>query len=126
MNTSDNGNRDLEKAAWRFASRRMDIPPTPRDTMAVLRAAAEQQRSSSTAPVTPPLIHGLLALAACAVLLVAVWFYDRETPTAPIASTAMTNPDLGLDLADWDLEFDAIYADLSESLETVEGEGNTL
>jgi len=126
MKKSDNRDVDLEPMARQFASRHLDIPPTPRDTMALLQQAAEKQkdRPGNFHPVRL-FIRSAIAIAACIALILAIGRFHPGKNTLASA-TATDTPDLGLDLADWDMEFDAIYADLSESLESFEGDANTL
>lgn len=100
-----------------FASRRLDIPPTPRDTLAVLRQAAEQQRAAAR---PGGLIWWRWAAATCSVLVLLllagrVWM-PGEHVTKDL-HVAAVDVDLGLDLVDWDLEVDALMIDLQTSLD---------
>jgi len=111
----------LLKATRGFASRRLDIPPTPRDTLAVLRQAAEQQRAAAN---PAGWTWWRWAVAACVALVLLVlagrgWMPD-ERPTNNLAA-AVVDADPGLDLADWDLEVDALMNDLQAHLNTFTG-----
>lgn len=103
--------QDLENITRRFVSRHQAIPPTPRDTLAVLRQAAEARKDSPGQGWIHLLTRGLIAVAVCAALALGIWSLELREKGA-VAQADQSEADLGLDLADWDLEFDAIYKDL--------------
>ena len=99
-----------------ISSRHLDIPPTPRDTMAVLRQAAEQQREleagiSWWARIRP------MAYAACALAVMVGLGVMQLRPTAPdlVENNAYVT-DIGLDLVDWDLEIDSLMGEINQSI----------
>lgn len=104
-----------------LVSRHTAIPPTPRDTLAVLRQAAEQQRETHTSTFNLFAFRWApgLALLALAATLSWWWHAPKSSPQTANTTTELILPDdLGLDLADWELEFTALWDDVSDSLST--------
>lgn len=123
----DREDENLLQATRGLASRHTEVPPTPRDTIAVLRQAAEQQREQSATGLFAPFLRRFSVMAALLIIAAAGWWALRPdlSPTAPATTADAELPpasDLGLDLADWDLEFEAILSELDDSLTVLAGD----
>lgn len=116
----------LERRTRGLTSRRMDIPPTPRDTLAVLRQAAAAERERPAASwIFSGLARAVMGLAALLLLFAGFqWWAAPSGPEGtPLAQeTAETVIDPGLDLVDWDLEFEAAWDEVDETLAALEAE----
>ncbi|HMO49749.1 MAG TPA: hypothetical protein PKE26_02385 [Kiritimatiellia bacterium] len=102
----------------RALSRRMDIPPTPRDTLAVLRQAAEQRRQTTAATGWWRAIAlRPLWVAACVLFIGLAGWWSWLEPSRD-ATSVMTPEaiDPGFDLADWTLEFAALHDEIEQSI----------
>ena len=115
---------DAERFNRPVVSRHLDIPPTPRDTLAVLRQAAELQQAKAAAPTwLAGFLRGAAALAAIA-LIAGATLYLRQTDAPVAVSVAvdqdsdLEDADLGVDVAAWDVEFAALLDDVDASLES--------
>jgi len=111
-------NESIESAAQcrMVTSRHMDIPPTPRDTMAVLKMEAEKLNEKR--PAFSLFYRNVFAMAAVFLMLATGWLllnsHDRAPQNSAAAST--TVPDAGLDVADWDLEIESLLTEVNSSI----------
>jgi len=108
------------------ASRHLDISSTPRDTLAVLRQAAEQQ-------TTPALSFpfwakwAFAALVAGAVLLGAQQMRTPSTPSVTITEAALPPAlDPGIDVAVWNVEIESLMSEVDASLDNLLNEDSEL
>ncbi|HMP89321.1 MAG TPA: hypothetical protein PJ991_03920 [Kiritimatiellia bacterium] len=111
--------KELDQLADKFlrtASRNMDIPPTPRDTLAVLRQAAEKSREASN---TNWFVFGRWIATAAIILAIASGILFLQSPRQNMAdseniiSGAM---DIGIDLAEWDMEIESLMVEINDSI----------
>jgi len=116
MNTTPD-DTTLLNATRQVVARRTAIPPTPRDTLAVLRAAAEVRQEERSASFWPAWLRpqAAMTLAAAALAAAVLFWPGGPAPEVPIATAALPS-ELGLDLADWDVEFDALFSRLDQTL----------
>lgn len=109
-------------AATRHAvSRHQDITSTPRDTMAVL-----MQEAANAAETNSPIwslfsLRWTAAVAAVLVIAVCSWFMLRVSPenaghTFVAEQSADLPTDIGIDIAAWDMEIDALFDELDTSV----------
>lgn len=128
MNHDPLTDRDLDLLAkTRHAvSRHLDIPSTPRDTLAVLRQAAELQ-------TTPALAFpfwakwSFAALVAGAVLLGAQHMRTPSPRVATHTEPAQTPAiDPGIDLAVWNVELETLMTEIDASLDDLLHEDSDL
>jgi len=114
----------LERSTRGISSRRMEIPPTPRDTLAVLRQAAETQCERRAASgLSAGLIRALLGVTAAIAFIAGAWSilsptHDPAAIPAVLSMEIFTDP--GMDLADWELEFEAIREEVDLTLTALE------
>lgn len=94
---------ELINATRGIISRHSDIPPTPRDTMAVLRQAAEAQQA--TGSVSPAWRRWAAALAMVVIILAVGWWLRPVQPTAS---------------ASVDDAFEAFWTDVNDALASVD------
>lgn len=121
--------KELEQRERRtrgITSRRMDIPPTPRDTLAVLRQAAEVERDRPVISWLPAgVTRAVMSVAVALLVFAGIWWLSGPAPQSgtPLAEeTAVFIADPGLDLADWDLEFEAVWEEIDQTLTALETE----
>ncbi|HMO05241.1 MAG TPA: hypothetical protein PKC67_12310 [Kiritimatiellia bacterium] len=110
---------DLLHTTRHAASRHLDVPPTPRDTLAVLRQAAEATANDAPMASWFPWLRG--AIAALAVITLALGFDLLRSPpaTTPVAivQSAPAAIDPGIDLAEWNVELESLFDDVATSLD---------
>lgn len=122
MNNHSLSDQDLAllERTRRTASRHLDVPPTPRDTLAVLRQAAEQQNEKparSFAWWARPAFAALLLGAVLAGILVRQTA-RQDTASAVAEAASESEPlDPGIDLAAWNVEIDALMSEVDASLD---------
>ncbi len=105
-------------------SRRQQIPPTPRDTMAVLMQAADQQLQS-TSIFAPHLFRWVTGAAAILLIAVSAWYSFRPSLQKPEKVATFNSEvvvDAGIDLADWDMEFESLLSEFDDSLTNLAGD----
>lgn len=115
---SDQDNQLVAKTK-NFVSRHQDIPPTPRDTMAVLMQAAEQQKQEKSASIFAPyFMRWATGIAAVLLLTVAGWWTLMPSSQQNVASINVEaiSVDAGIDVAEWDLEIDTLMSEFDTSL----------
>jgi hypothetical protein len=115
---------ELERRARGMTSRRTAIPPTPRDTLAVLRQAAEAQREEPAVHWLPAALTRAVVGIATALLLFAGarWILSpaHQPEATQVTGGAGIIIDPGLDLADWELEFEAVWEEIDQTLTALE------
>jgi hypothetical protein len=109
----------LANRARRLASRHQAIPPTPRDTLAVLMQEAERVRDQHRA-ATPWWLAWKIAipLATAALLIAAFTVFRPPADPAPRLADHAT-PDLGLDTTAWDMEVTSLLEALDDTFLSV-------
>jgi hypothetical protein len=117
----------LANRARRLASRHQTIPPTPRDTLAVLMQEAERVRDQRRTATTWWLTGKIaIPLAAAALLIAAVTIFrppaDPAHPLTDQTTPATATPDLGLDTTVWDMEVASLLDALDDTLLSVAAE----
>ena len=117
---------DLLAKTRHAASRHLDITSTPRDTMAVLRQAAEQ-------PSTPALFFPVWAKWAFAALVAGVVLLGVQQMRTPSMQTATLTEaaqtpiiDPGIDLAVWNVEIETLMTEIDASLDDLLNEDSDL
>lgn len=116
---------DLLRATRHAASRHLDVPPTPRDTLAVLRQAAEA--TAVPTPGWPLWLRG--AIAVLAVITLALGFDLLRSPApTPVAvvESAPAAIDPGIDLAEWNVELETLFDDVTTSLDQLATDASDL
>jgi len=102
-----------------IVSRHQQIPPTPRDTMAVLMQAAEQQREVRSQGIFSP-IFARWAVGLATIILLAFTGLHFLAPSSQQQLTAASEVeisiDAGIDVAAWDLEIDTLMSEFDNSL----------
>lgn len=105
----------LLEATRGLASRHTAIPPTPRDTMAVLRQAAGEQRHAPARFFLAPRMRWAAGVATLAILLTLGWWLrpagDQHPETASIAIASEP-----------DDEFEAFWGEINETLALLDDE----
>jgi hypothetical protein len=116
---------DLLRATRHAASRHLDVPPTPRDTLAVLRQAAE----AGTAPQTGWSLWLRCSVAAIALAIIALGIdlvrSPMPNPSAVVESTPATI-DPGIDLVEWNVELDTLFDDVTSTLDQLASDESDL
>ncbi len=116
---------DLLRATRHAASRHLDVPPTPRDTLAVLRQAAE-----ANATAQPGWAHWLrwsVAALALAALALGIDLLRTPAPTSmSVVESAPAPIDPGIDLAEWNVELDTLFDDVTTTLDQLASDASDL
>lgn len=104
-----------------LASQHLVIPPTPRDTMAVLREAASRPGKDARSRGMSLMPWWRWAGAVVLMIIAGWWRWpdaEQTTARAPAnpAEIIYSADDLGLDVADWDLEFEALWEEVNDAL----------
>lgn len=106
----------LLNATRGLASRHVEIPPVPRDTLAVLRQAAEQQREASAHPWLAPWWRWAAGVTVILALVATGWWLH---PGAPELAQAPATDDVMESIAsanDTDADFEAFWSEINETL----------
>jgi hypothetical protein len=127
MNHDPLTDRDLDLLAKtrHAASRHLDIAPTPRDTLAVLRQAAEAE----TAPTHAFPLWAKWAFALLVAGIVLIGFQSQRTTDAPTTATVTEDSlslDPGIDVAAWNVEIESLMAEMDASLDHLLDEDSDL
>lgn len=106
---------ELVDATHNIVSRHQDIPPTPRDTMAVIMQAAEREREKPAWKF--PIVRWVSAAAAILLIVGIGYFqYAGGNDGALVVTTESSQlDDLGFDVVAWDMEIESLLDDLDES-----------
>jgi hypothetical protein len=106
-----------------FASRHQAIPPTPRDTLAVLRQAAERQAETSAPPFRSLFARWAFGAIGFALLMLSGWMIVNLPDKAPIVADAgieiLHDPDPGLDITEWDASIASLIQEVNETIVTL-------
>ena len=127
MNHDPLTDRDLDLLAKtrHAASRYLDIAPTPRDTLAVLRQAAEAETTPASA--FPFWAKWAFALLVAGIVLIG---FQSQRPSDAPATAAVTEDSLsldpGIDVAAWNVEIESLMMEIDTSLENLADENSDL
>ncbi len=112
-----------------LASRHLDIPPTPRDTLAVLRQAAEKQQEEPTGSFA---WWARLAFAGMfiAAVLTGVQYVRHVPDGATVVAIAVEDDpdsyDPGIDLASWNVEIESLMTEIDNALDQLDNDESEL